>query len=1008
MSAISTATGLISGLPIQELVDSLISIQRRPITQLQSRLTDLSNRRAAYLQLTSQLLSIQNIGTRLANAEFFRRSTATSSNESAIVASATAGSAVGQFSFSVRSLATTHQVISGGFASADASPVGAGTLTIENAAGTLNASTLLDTLRAQDGIQRGKIRITDRSGAVADIDLTTAKTIRDVTDLINAATGVSVSARVEGDHLVLTDLTGLSTGSLSVSEIGGGRTAQHLGLLGSSASGIITGTNLVGVSDATNLTLLNDRNGVRVKKSQDDFSVLLADGTTFNVSLSASLKSDTPLSILNRGGGVPSGKIKITNRAGVETEVDLTGATTAGDIKTAIESSAANVTVTLSGARLVLTDQSSGDKTLKIEEVDGGTTAASLGLTTAAAGQTITGADIFFIETLGDVRRVINTAPANGGKLVAEISADGLGLTLRDTTVGAETFTLSALNNSRALDDLGLTAASSGGEIQSRRLLAGLDSVFLRSLNGGRGVGLGEIEIVDRTGASASIDLTGAHSLQDVIDAINSAGVGVSASISDSGLGLVLTDTSGGAGNLVIRDLSGTAAADLRIDVDATVANKASGNLQKQYISAATRLADLNNGRGIVRGQFRITDSAGNSGVIDLTQGNEITLQDVIDEINSRGIGVTARVNDNGDGLLIEDTAGGGTQLKITEENGGTTAKSLNILKTAVEGETTINGAFERTITVSASDSLNKVVEKIKASGAPVNAAVLNNGSGVKPFRLSLTSTQSGSIGRIAIDTGATSLGFETLSAAKDATVIFGDPNAANPVVLSSSTNSISGVLDGVRLDLVGTTTEPVTVKVSQNVDAVVEDLSGFVTAFNAVVSSIDKLSDFNPETNARGILNGDATARRIRDRLFSLVSRSAASGELQRLSQVGITLQSGASLRLDEQKLRDALAADPQAVQDFFATKETGFGQILQDEIKRLTEVDTGVISIQEQAIQDSQDLLTGRIDQLETLLERKRERLLAQFAATESIIARLQTQQTALLGLGTLALPG
>ena len=81
MSAISTATGLISGLPIQELVDSLISIQRRPITQLQSRLTDLSNRRAAYLQLTSQLLSIQNIGTRLANAEFFRRSTATSSNE---------------------------------------------------------------------------------------------------------------------------------------------------------------------------------------------------------------------------------------------------------------------------------------------------------------------------------------------------------------------------------------------------------------------------------------------------------------------------------------------------------------------------------------------------------------------------------------------------------------------------------------------------------------------------------------------------------------------------------------------------------------------------------------------------------------------------------------------------------------------------------------------------------------------------------------------------------------
>lgn len=1006
MSSISASTGLISGLPIQDLVDSLISVQRRPITQLQTRLTDLSNRRAAYLQLTSQLLSIQNIGTRLANAEFFRRSTASSSNENAIVASATAGSAVGQFTFSVKSLATTHQIISGGFATADASPVGAGTLTLETSAGTVNASTLLDTLRAQDGIQRGKIRVTDRSGANAEIDLTTAKSVRDVTNLINSASGISVSASVEGDHLVITDLTGLATGTLSVADVGGGRSALHLGILGSSASGIITGTDLVSVSDSTSLTLLNDKNGVRVKKSQDDFSVALADGSTFNVSLSPVLKSDTPLSILNRGGGVPTGKIKITNRAGLETEIDLSGATTVGDVKSAIESSTANVTVTISGAKLILNDQSTGDKVFKVEEVAGGITAGSLGLTAAASNGTLNGADIFFVETLGDVRRIINNLPNNGGKLVADISADGLGLTLRDTTSGSETFAVTALNGSRAADDLGLTGASAGGEINSRRLLAGLDTVLLRSLNGGRGVELGQIEIADRTGATTTIDLSGAVSLAQVIEAINGAGVGVKATVSSSGLGISLSDTSGGNGNLIVRDLTGTAAADLHIEVDAAVANKASGNLQKQYISTATKLADLNNGHGIVRGRFRITDSAGRSGVIDLTQGNETTIQDVIDEINSRGIGVTARINDTGDGLLIEDTAGGGTKLKITEEGGGTTAKSLNILQEAAEGVTTINGSFERNVTITASDSLYKVVEKIKASGAPVNAAVLNNGSGVKPFRLSLTSTQSGTIGQIAIDTGTTSLNFETLSNATDATIIFGDPNAASPVVLSSSTNSISGVLDGVRLDLVSTTDQPVTVTVARNVNAVVEDLSGFVTAFNAVITSIDQLSDFNAETNSRGILNGDSTTRRVRDRLFSLVSRSNSSGDLQRLSQIGISLQSGASLRLDEQKLRDALASDPTAVQDFFATKDTGFGQVLQEGIKQLTESDTGVISIQEHAIQDSQDLLTNRISQLETLLEKRKERLYAQFSATESIIARLQTQQTALSSLSALSL--
>jgi flagellar hook-associated protein 2 len=1004
MSSISAANGLISGLPIQELVDSLISIQRRPITQLQTRLTDLSNRRAAYLQVTSQLLSIQNLGTRLANAEFFRRSTATSSNESAIVASATAGSAVGQFSFSVKSLATTHQLISGGFATADASPVGAGTLTFESSQGTVNASTRLDTLRAQDGVQRGKFRITDRSGAGADVDLTTAGTVQDVIDAINSAAGISVSARVEGDHLVLTDLTGLSTGTLSVTEIGGGRTAQHLGLLGTSSSGIITGQNLVSLSDTTRLTLLNDGNGVRTKKSQNDFSATLADGTTLNLTLSPLLKTDTNLAVLNRGGGVPAGKIKITNRAGLQTEVDLSAAQTLGDVKTAIESTVSGVTVTISGAKLILNDAATGDKAFKVDEVDGGNTAGALGLTTTASSGTINGGDIFFVETLGDVRRVINLAAGNEGKLVAEISANGLGLTLRDTTAGAGTFELAALNSSSALEDLGLTGPSTtGGEIASRRLLAGLNSVLLRTLNGGGGVTLGEVEITDRSGAVATIDLAGATSLADVISAINNSGVGVTASVSDSGLGIVLKDTSGGTGNFVVRDLTGSAAADLKIEVDAAVSQRGSGNLQRQYLSGATRLSDLNGGRGIVRGLFRITDSSGQSGVIDLTQGNEVTLQDVIDEINSRGIGVTARINDQGDGLLIEDTAGGGTQLKITEE-GSTTAKSLNILKTAASGESFIDGSFERKVVISASDSLNKVIEKIKASGAPVLSALLNNGSGSKPFRLSLTSNQSGTAGQLAVDTGATGLSFEQLSSARDATVIFGDPNAANPVILSSSTNSISGVLDGVRLDLVSTTTQPVTVTVSRNVDAIVEDISSFVTAFNAVISSIDQLSSFNAETETRGILNGDSTTRRVRDRLLNIISRVNTSGDLRQLSRLGVSLQAGASLRLDEQKLRDAIASDPQAVQEFFTTEKTGFGTVLQDEIKSLTEADKGVIALQEDAIQSSQDLLTNRITQLETLLARRRERLLAQFAATESIIARLQTQQTALLGLSTL----
>lgn len=1018
MSTITTGVGLVSGIPIQELVDSLIAVQQRPITILQDRLTELNAQRTAFLQISAQLLSVQNLAAKFSSASFFGRATAVSSNESILVPNVSAGAAPGQYTFTVRSLAAAHQVISNGFATADASPVGAGTLTVENIAAKLDRATPLDLLNGAAGVQRGTIRITDRSGASAEVDLTTALSVQDVVDSINGQSSINVSARIEGDHLVLEDGTGLATGTLTVGEVGAGRTAADLGLVGSSASGVLAGQDLVRISAATRLSVLNDGNGVRRLPSQADFSVSLADGSVLEFDLSERATEATPLSLLNRGGGVPGGTIRITNRAGASGEVDLTGAVTLGDVKAAIDGAGIGVTATISGQRLVITDSTEPPAgqpdpddedaeipSLKIEDVDGGTTAAALGIAGEATSGTLSGKDVYFVESVGDVLRVINSQSDNGGKLTAAVSADGRGLVLVDNTTGAGTFAVTALNDSSAAEDLGLLNTASGNSIESRRLLAGLNTVFLRSLNGGRGVALGEIQLTDRAGATANVDLTGAVTLADVIDALNAAGVGIAASVSANGLGVELRDTSGGTGNLVVSDVSGAAAAELNIAIDAAVSTVNSGNLQKQYVSTATLLSDLNNGLGVARGRFRITDSAGRSAVVDLTQGNEKTLRDVIDEINSRGIGVTARINDHGDGLLLEDTAGGAGRLTIAED-GSTTAKSLGILGMADEGQLFIDGSFEKTVTVSAGDTLTTVLDKINKSGAPVNATIINSG-GAQPFRLSLTATQSGRIGELVIDAGTTGISFDTLARARDAVVIFGPADADRPLVVTSATNSLSGVISGVRLDLVSADDQPVTVTISRDDDAIVEDISSFVDAVNAVLSSIDDFTDFNPETEQRGILNGDGTARRVRDRLVALAGRSVAGGGVDRLSQIGITIGSGAVLSFDEQKFRDEFQRDPDAVLAFFTDVETGFGQFVQDEIDLLTDTDSGAIALQEQALLDSEDLLSDRIDALTLLLGRRRERLTAQFNAMESAIASLQSQQAALSSLSLLSLP-
>src|SRR5262249_48964639 len=113
----------------------------------------------------------------------------------------------------------------------------------------------------------------------------------EVVDAINSAEGISVSARVDGDHFVLTDSAG-GTGGLRVTDVSGYTTAESLGIFrdGSSpAAPTITGSAVYRLSGQTPLASLHDQNGVRVTNvagtSAHDFTITLASGRTQDVFL---------------------------------------------------------------------------------------------------------------------------------------------------------------------------------------------------------------------------------------------------------------------------------------------------------------------------------------------------------------------------------------------------------------------------------------------------------------------------------------------------------------------------------------------------------------------------------------------------------------------------------------------------------------------------------------------------------------------------------------------------
>ncbi|MHC4989532.1 MAG: flagellar filament capping protein FliD, partial [Planctomycetota bacterium] len=396
-------------------------------------------------------------------------------------------------------------------------------------------------------------------------------------------------------------------------------------------------------------------------------------------------------------------------------------------------------------------------------------------------------------------------------------------------------------------------------------------------------------------------------------------------------------------------------------------------------------------------------------------------------EINSRGLKINARVNDNGDGLLVESTATdveSVVPLKI-ESLTGSAARDLNILgeSSTVTGAV-VDGSYERTIDVTVSDSLEDVVEKINDAGIPVSASILDTGSGAQPFHLNLTSTITGSDGELFIDTGGYDLGLTTLQSGQDAKVFFGSDDPQSAFLLTSTTNSISDAIPGVTIDLHKVSEEAVTITIDRDVDAIVEAVDAFVSAFNSVISTIDQYDFFDTETEQRGILLGSSETARTRQALLT-TAQSAAEGidtGLRFLGQIGITIGKDSELQFDEDRFREAYADDPDAVAELFTALDTtsssveevapgvtvlnetqsftsrGFGEIFEDLADRFTDSIDGTLTLASNSFDTRIELLNSRIEDFDVRLESKRSRLEAQFTAMELALSRLQSQSSSL----------
>ncbi len=753
---------------------------------------------------------------------------------------------------------------------------------------------------------------------------------------------------------------------------------------------------------------------------------------------------------LRGGAGIARGKIRITDRTGTSREIDLRFAANTDDILKAINNtSGLRVSAKTSGDRIVLSDLT-GQTTsnLIVEDIGDGRTAIDLGLSGVnVAANSATGDDINFIgsstrlSTLRDNRGLAFTSgnelsvtlkdgtllsidanltktPTSVGQLLSTINAvdpskleariktDGTGFELVDKTTGSSTF--SAIGS--LADQLGFAGVSgTTGTIEGSRIQSTLQGPLLATLKGGKGIGTpASISITNRSGTNTNINLSGSVSLKDVIDKINGSSAGVTASLNKSRTGIVLQDVTGStSGNLIVANNdTNNSATKLNLVVDAAQNTIDSNSLGVQYISEATELKRLNQGRGVRLGSFTITNSAGLQKTVNLATANSKNIGDVIKEINNSAIGVQARLNDDGDGIVLVDSSLGTGTLVVADTNNGNAALDLGIRGNGKSltgpARKEINGSQTFRLTLTGTESLSDVAAKLNASNGPLTASLLT--SGPSTVRLLFTSRSSGEIGRVVAEGDSVGLNINSSGIARDAIISVGSAGDAGGTLVRSATNSFSDAITGLTLTAKAVSTDPVDVSVSTNNNNIEKNLQLFVDQYNKVRDKIDKETSFDAEAKTTGQLFGATEVLRVEQSLSRFVQqRSFASGKIQSLEQLGVSLDDKGKLKLDKTKLAKAIDTNLGDVQDFLTKEKTGFAARAKIVLEGLVGEKNSVLVSRSQALQKTIESSTNRSSTLSTRLDKERNRLTKQFYDLETNLAKIKNNGSALNQLGT-----
>jgi flagellar hook-associated protein 2 len=326
-------------------------------------------------------------------------------------------------------------------------------------------------------------------------------------------------------------------------------------------------------------------------------------------------------------------------------------------------------------------------------------------------------------------------------------------------------------------------------------------------------------------------------------------------------------------------------------------------------------------------------------------------------------------------------------ELEVTQ--GFDDKSSLDII---TEGTLQVSYAGTATdITIDATNSsLSGVAAEIDQI-AGLSAYVLDTGSATEPYVLVVQGEDTGADNTISFDTsGLVGAGeipsFTENRAAQDASV------KINGISVTHDTNSISGAVPGLDVELFQTTSASEQVTVGLDKEGIIAHVQSVLDAYEEVVSWVESKSSYNADLEIKGPFVGETTVGRVMRGLQSVISAIYPTGtDLDSLAIMGIKTQASGALSIDADIFDDALDDYLDDVVSMF-TDGDGFGAAMKDQIDVYIDTVDGTLVSFKGSLEDRIDSLEDQVASYEYRIERYEKRLRSQFSAMESLLGGMQ----------------